>query len=499
MDQQLLFPAPGLPSGLIADIDRMNPWWAGKPQRPLPATRRHLVSMIHRRFAARLAPIVVVRGPRQVGKTTALRQVIQDLLERGVPPRQVFAVQFDELPEARLKEPILRIVDWFEKTVLGQTLNQVAHAGGETYLVLDEVQNLKDWAPQLKFLVDHAATRVLVTGSSALRIEAGRDSLAGRITTIETGVLSLTEIASFRGGDLGRPELQDNGLEVLQDKGFWQGLAARGRTIKPQRDEAFRLFSERGGYPLAHERRDVPWPLLADQLNETVIRRVIQHDLRVGERGRRRDPQLLEELFRLACRCAGQTPGVQLLGREVQRTLAANVGVQRVRHYLRFLADTLLIRLVPPLEIRLERSRGNPKICLADHALRASWLQEFVPLEPLALEKQPALTIEAGRLAESVVGATLCSIPGLDVAHVPERAGEPEIDFVLSLGTVKIPLEVKYQRRIDPLRDTEGLRTFIEHAANRAPFGLLVSQTDDESAGDPRIVSLPLSSLMLLR
>ena len=50
--------------------------------------------------------------------------------------------------------------------------------------VFDEVQNLRDCAPQLKSLVDHAATTVLVTATSALRIEAGRDSLAGRITSI---------------------------------------------------------------------------------------------------------------------------------------------------------------------------------------------------------------------------------------------------------------------------------------------------------------------------
>jgi predicted AAA+ superfamily ATPase len=386
-NEPFLFPALSLPAGLVADVDRMNPWWSGKPQQPLPATRRHLVSMIHRRFEARLAPIVVVRGPRQIGKTTALRQVIHDLLARGIPPRHILAVQFDDLQGLELEEPVLRIVDWYEKAVLGQTLNEVAQAGGETYLVLDEVQHLRDWAPQLKFLVDHAATRVLVTGSSALRIEAGRDSLAGRITTIEAGVLSLTEIAAFRGRDLGSPELEDNGLEALQDKSFWRGLASRGTRVRVERDDAFRFFAERGGYPLAHERAEVPWPQLADQLNETVVRRVIQHDLRVGERGRKRDPQLLEELFRLACRYAGQTPGVQLLGREVQRALSANVGVQRVRHYMRFLADTLLIRLIAPLEIRLKKGRGNPKICLADHALRASWLQEPVPLDPPALEK----------------------------------------------------------------------------------------------------------------
>jgi predicted AAA+ superfamily ATPase len=105
----------------------------------------------------------------------------------------------------------------------------------------------------------------------------------------------------------------------------------------------------------------------------------------------------------------------------------------------------------------------------------------------------------AGHIAESVVGTTLCTVPHLDLAWSPARSDAPEVDFVLTIGTHRIPLEVKYQRRIDELRDTEGLRTFLEKSANRAPFGILVTQTDGTKVRDPRIVCLPLSSLMLLR
>ena len=238
---------------------------------------------------------------------------------------------------------------------------------------------------------------------------------------------------------------------------------------------------------------------MADQLNETVIKRVIQHDLRVGDRGRKRDPALLEELFRLCCRYAGQAPTIQTLAREAQRVLQANVGAQRINAYLRFLADTLLLRLIQPLEIRLKRKRGSPKLCLVDHSLRASWLQEQIPLDPRRLREEPELTVVAGHLAESATGAVLAAITGLDIAHFPERHGEPEADFVLTIGVKRIPIEVKYQARIDPLRDTEGLRSFIEKAINNAPFGLLITQGDSSGVVDPRVVALPLSSLMLLR
>jgi predicted AAA+ superfamily ATPase len=491
---------PQLSEALVRDLRRMNPWWEGKPAQVLPATRRHLVTTIQQRLNLRLAPLVLVRGSRQIGKTTAQLHAREDLLAAGVAPERIFRVQCDDLPElTKLPEPILRLVDWFESAVLGRTLNQAARGEAPAYLFFDELQNLASWGAQLKSLVDASTAHVLVTGSSALRLEMERDSLAGRITTIEAGVLSLTEIAAFHRLDAGDPFLPDNGLDALARQDFWADLAAHGEAMGNRRDEAFQWFSQRGGYPLAHQRADVEWAHLADQLNETVVRRVIRHDLRAGERGRRRDPQLLEEVFRLACRYVGQAPAPALLAREAERVLQADVGPQRIRHYLGLLGDTLLLRLIEPLEIRLKRRRGNVKVCLADHGLRASWLQEVVPLDPPGLEREPHLTTLAGHIAESVVGVTLATISGLDIAHLPGRSGQPEVDFVLTIGTKRIPLEVKYQRRIDPLRDTEGLRTFLEKAANNAPFGVLVTQTDATAVKDPRIVALPLASLMLLR
>ncbi|MSR62089.1 MAG: DUF4143 domain-containing protein [Planctomycetes bacterium] len=155
--------------------------------------------------------------------------------------------------------------------------------------------------------------------------------------------------------------------------------------------------------------------------------------------------------------------------------------------------------MVEPLEIRLKKRRASAKICLADHGLRASWLQEVVPLVADELAREPHLTGLAGHLAESVAGAALATISQLDLAHFPARNDEPEVDFVLTIGTKRIPLEVKYQRKIEPLADTEGLRRFIERSPNNAPFGLLVTQTDTDVVTDPRIVAMPLSSLLLLR
>jgi len=159
-------------------------------------------------------------------------------------------------------------------------------------------------------------------------------------------------------------------------------VRAHGRRYQVPRDQAFAALSERGGYPMAQANPDVPWPQIADQLNETVIQRAIQHDLRLGSRGMKRDANLLEEVFRLA----------------------------------------------------LKGRKGDSKVCLCDHGLRASWLREVVPLDPSRLREDPHLADLAGHLAESVAGHFLSNIPHLDVNHFPPRGGEPEVDFVLTIG-----------------------------------------------------------------
>jgi predicted AAA+ superfamily ATPase len=218
----------------------------------------------------------------------------------------------------------------------------------------------------------------------------------------------------------------------------------------------------------------------------------------MGARGQKRDPHLLEEVSRLACRYIGQSPSQAMYLEEIRRPMRADVGWQRILAYLKFLDGALLIRMIDPLELRLKRRRGAYKICLCDPMLRAAWLQEVIPLDPEGLAKSPHLQDLAGHIAESVVGHFFGSVIGLGVAHFPERDAEPEVDFILTVGEHRVPVEVKYRRRIDH-RDTLGLRSFIEKGHYHAPFGVLVTMLDEPGTDDPRILSVPLATLLLMR
>jgi uncharacterized protein len=166
-----------LSEGLEETLRRHNHWWRGERIFGLPPVRRWAFPRLFSDISGKgLAPVNVLRGPRQVGKTTLLNQVIDELLKDGIAPKRIFRVQFDELPAlARVSQPILELSFWYADHILGKSLNQAAWDGEQALIFLDEVQNLPDWAPQLKHLVDMNPVRVIVTGSSALRIEAGRD------------------------------------------------------------------------------------------------------------------------------------------------------------------------------------------------------------------------------------------------------------------------------------------------------------------------------------
>jgi predicted AAA+ superfamily ATPase len=490
-------------------MDLQNPWWFGRAQRPIPTFQRWPFRLLRDRLIGgrHLAPVQVLRGPRQIGKTTLQEQLIEELLATGVHPDRILRVQFDELDSlkrsAKSGDPILDLARWFERERFpGADFNAGARRNEPAFLFFDEVQNLHNWATQLKSLVDHASVRVCVTGSSALRIKRGQDSLAGRLQPLEAGPLRLTEIAAVRHfGEL-KPFEDNNGYTHWANPSFWHALRDHGVQNAELRDRAFAAFADRGGYPLA-QREGANWAEISSQLNEVIVERVIEHDLRIGERGLKRDPKLLRELFRICSRLTGQAPTRSKIIGLLNQTLNANIGDQRVRNYLDFLDDSLLVRLVEPLSISLKKRAEPDKICLSDHGLRAAWLGESVPLAGPVSTASPAGQDIAGRVAESIVGAYLCSMTGLEINHIPERTGpkaQREVDFVITVGGARIPIEVKYQSTLDPVRDTAGLRQFIDNSSYHASIGLLIHRDDQpDFQPDPRIIAIPLKTFLLLR
>src|SRR5579863_10208862 len=86
---------PTDPDRFLQMISEANPWWEHPdvPRSLSPPFKRRDFYVIRGKLRDR--PIVALSGPRQVGKTTIMYQLIQDLLAQGVPGRHILFVSFD--------------------------------------------------------------------------------------------------------------------------------------------------------------------------------------------------------------------------------------------------------------------------------------------------------------------------------------------------------------------------------------------------------------------
>ena len=132
--------------------------------------------------------IIAVLGARQVGKTTLLKQIYQN-----VPESKVF-LDFED-PE---------ILELFEEDIKAFARLYVE---GNRFVFIDEFQYSQDGGRKLKFLYDryHQKTKFLISGSSSLEISLKTVSfLVGRIFVFELYPFSFEEVLRAKDPKLAR-------------------------------------------------------------------------------------------------------------------------------------------------------------------------------------------------------------------------------------------------------------------------------------------------------
>jgi predicted AAA+ superfamily ATPase len=197
------------------------------------------------------------------------------------------------------------------------------------------------------------------------------------------------------------------------------------------------------------------------------------------------------------CKYAGQSPSPKGITKEIGAVLQG-VREASVQECIHFLAESLLIKEVMPLELMLRRQANPPKLCLCDHFVRDRWLQEVIPLDANELASlHPSKSTVAGHIVESTIGYYLAGIPGTDLAWFPERQDEPEVDYVVSVGTRRLPIEVKYKRGALNSADWRGLKSFLSEEAYNASLGIIITQVESGEVADG-IIAVPAPAFMLV-
>jgi hypothetical protein len=127
---RLNLPGETLTPRLVETLRSLNPHWEGRPGPAVPGFRRWMFETLHRRLLTGISPDIVLRGPRRVGKTVLVRQLIESLLAAEVVPKRILSVAFDEIQAmSGLQDPVLAMARWFEQQVLGEGFNEALRAG----------------------------------------------------------------------------------------------------------------------------------------------------------------------------------------------------------------------------------------------------------------------------------------------------------------------------------------------------------------------------------
>lgn len=345
--------------------------------------------------------IQVILGPRQVGKTTMVNQLLSQL---SIPYINESADAISATNSA-----------WLMQAWETARLRMKASGASEYLLVIDEIQKIDNWSEVVKQQWDKDTRekvniKVILLGSSRLLIQKGlTESLAGRFETFYLGHWSFAEME-----------------------------AAFGWSI-----EQYIYF---GGYPgsatlINDEER---WKnYIKDSLIETSISKDILMLTRVDK------PALLKRLFELGCLYSGQILSYTKIIGQLQD--AGNTTT--LANYLKLLSDCGLLGGLEKYAGSVIRQRSSsPKFQVYNNALLTSQDDETY----LTAIVNPKLW---GRLVESSVGAHLLNHAVSERYNLYYwREGNHEVDFILEKGDKTIGLEVK--SGASP--DNEGMGIFNE-------------------------------------
>jgi predicted AAA+ superfamily ATPase len=145
--------------------------------------RKRFIDEIDRGF--KTCPIVALLGPRQCGKTTLAKEYFKATHSKTC---RFFDAEDPEQRMLLIQNP--------------KTLELVT----EDYIVIDEVQLLRDIFPYLRVLVDKSNKKLLLLGSASRDlITHSSETLAGRIDYVRVSPFNITEVSDIntlwmRGG-----------------------------------------------------------------------------------------------------------------------------------------------------------------------------------------------------------------------------------------------------------------------------------------------------------
>lgn len=332
----------------------------------------------------------VLAGPRQVGKSTLVRQVVQELT---IP----YSVEVADAVDPKDS-------DWIRRIWEGTRTTMTLRGEQERLLVIDEIQKIENWSEVVKREWDedtrrHIQLKVVLLGSSRLLLKKGlTESLAGRFELIRLGHWSYHEMHE-----------------------------AFGMTL-----DQYIYF---GGYPGAA-------PLVEDEkrwrkyIKDSLVAPSIEKDVLMTSTIYK--PALMKQLFELGCSYSAEMFSLTKLMGQLQD--AGNVTT--LAAYLELLDQCTLLKGLQKYAHDDARKRSSiPKYQVYNNALLTTYKGRSFLTDRTDTQLW-------GRWVESAIGAHLiASAEELDYQIFYWRESSLEVDFILVNKGEVTAIEVKSGRR----------------------------------------------------
>jgi len=326
-------------------------------------------------------------GVRRSGKSTYLFQVMERLLNQGVPRENILYLNFFDDRLHNLKREGLGLITEAYYSLYPEKKNTET-----VYCFFDEIQAAEGWEPFVDRLMRTEKCEVYLTGSSAQMLSREiATQMRGRALSWEIFPFSFREFLDYKGIDSAAP------------------LSTKRRLIV---QKAFDEFWQTGGFPeVAGLERHLRIKIHQEYFQAVLFRDLVErHDIS--------HPRAVTDLaHRLIDNTASLYSVNSLTG--YLKSLGHRAPKSAVSSYLEWFEDAYFLFTVRLFGASLARSKTNPKkIYCVDHALVTS--------------AASGILVNSGHLLENLVFTALRRVSP-DVYYCKTKSGL-EVDFIAQPG-----------------------------------------------------------------
>ncbi len=336
---------------ILKNLQEQNSWWVfGKIDEDLaPSFHRNEYERVKFIFNNDIRRFPLLSGPRRVGKSTIMFQIIDELLKGGVNPSRILFYTLDDFPntEVKVKDAV-------------RVYNKFIYSGNDFYLFIDEAQKDKSWKDFAKQLFDlNKKVKVMISGSSSIELEnASNESGAARFITIKIPTFSFYEFCELNSK---RVDVPDVDVFKLHELSLEEQTSIYMKLSCLYKD--FIKYLKIGGFPEYSKSEQYSYisKLIRDQVVTKAIRQDIPNDFHIN------DIDALSNLYSYFCYHTSEIVNVSVIAKELEIDRAT------CNQYIDALKKANLIYISDQFNIDGKKSlKPRKKIYVSDYGIRCA-------------------------------------------------------------------------------------------------------------------------------